>query len=150
MTPTLMTCPRCDGDGEEPGAPFNPDDGLALCLECDGRGEVPSPNMGQARQNPNDMGKAVNARPRTWGRPAHRIAVVAVREGNVSRAPVPATVTTVRGMWNAVGRFRRRLRGAECAVAWITADTARAFDLDPAETGPYRIVTPEMIARAVA
>ena len=84
----------------------------------------------------------------TATRPTHRIAVVAVREGNVSRAPIPATVTTLRGLWNAVGRLRRRCHGAEYAVAWITADTARAFDLDPAESGSYRVVSPELIASA--
>ena len=33
-----VTCPRCDGSGEEPGAPITLDeDGVALCGLCDGR-----------------------------------------------------------------------------------------------------------------
>ena len=45
MTTTSMTCPRCDGTREEPGAPYHPEDGMALCLECNGRGEVPPPRV---------------------------------------------------------------------------------------------------------
>ena len=31
-------CPRCDGDGEEPGAPVELDGGRWLCSECGGTG----------------------------------------------------------------------------------------------------------------
>jgi DnaJ-class molecular chaperone len=35
----VVTCPRCDGDGEEVGAPVELD-GVWLCSLCNGRGEV--------------------------------------------------------------------------------------------------------------
>lgn len=38
-------CPRCEGEGEEPGAPEEPD-GTCRCLLCAGRGRVP---LGVAR-----------------------------------------------------------------------------------------------------
>jgi DnaJ-class molecular chaperone len=36
---TVVDCPRCDGDGEEPGAPVDPCE-IALCDLCGGKGEV--------------------------------------------------------------------------------------------------------------
>lgn len=33
-------CPRCEGDGEEIGAPMDPHE-FANCSLCNGRGEVP-------------------------------------------------------------------------------------------------------------
>ena len=35
-----MECPRCLGDGEEPGAPIDLENGTALCLLCEGAGDV--------------------------------------------------------------------------------------------------------------
>lgn len=35
----LVTCPHCDGYGEEPGAPSEAD-GVFLCCLCGGKGEV--------------------------------------------------------------------------------------------------------------
>jgi DnaJ-class molecular chaperone len=40
MKPLKIECPRCDGDGEEPGAPVDLVDGTALCGLCDGHGMV--------------------------------------------------------------------------------------------------------------
>lgn len=37
---TLVTCPRCNGDGEEPGAPIDLELGTALCNLCHGKREV--------------------------------------------------------------------------------------------------------------
>lgn len=34
------TCPRCQGIGEEPGAPLSLEDGRALCSECSGTGHA--------------------------------------------------------------------------------------------------------------
>lgn len=34
-----IICPRCEGDGEEPGAPLDLD-GVWLCSCCNGEGEV--------------------------------------------------------------------------------------------------------------
>lgn len=34
-----IICPRCEGDGEEVGAPMDPHE-MALCSLCDGTGEV--------------------------------------------------------------------------------------------------------------
>lgn len=38
-----ITCPRCDGTREEPGATADDRDGLALCNLCRGAGIVPAP-----------------------------------------------------------------------------------------------------------
>jgi hypothetical protein len=38
--PDLLTCPRCDGDGEECGAPVDPVNGTPTCSECKGTGKV--------------------------------------------------------------------------------------------------------------
>jgi DnaJ-class molecular chaperone len=35
----MVTCPHCNGDGEEPGAPVDLD-GVYLCTLCRGSGEV--------------------------------------------------------------------------------------------------------------
>lgn len=35
-----VCCPRCDGEGEEPGAPIDLKSGTALCDLCHGRREV--------------------------------------------------------------------------------------------------------------
>lgn len=40
MKKDFVICPRCDGDGEEPGAPFDEQLGKALCDLCVGSGEV--------------------------------------------------------------------------------------------------------------
>jgi len=37
--PERVTCPHCAGDGEEPGAPVEPD-GVWLCVLCGGMGLV--------------------------------------------------------------------------------------------------------------
>ena len=37
-----VRCPRCDGCGEEPGAPWS-EEGVWLCDLCDGDGRVPAP-----------------------------------------------------------------------------------------------------------
>jgi DnaJ-class molecular chaperone len=36
----VVVCPRCGGDGEEPGAPVSLDE-VWLCSLCDGKGAVP-------------------------------------------------------------------------------------------------------------
>lgn len=36
----MKTCPRCDGSGEEPGAPLERDGAKALCGKCNGAGEI--------------------------------------------------------------------------------------------------------------
>lgn len=42
LDPTLptVTCPHCDGTSEEPGAPVDLEDGIALCNLCEGTGVV--------------------------------------------------------------------------------------------------------------
>ncbi len=40
MPSKLVVCPRCGGDGEEPGAPYDLEDGTPLCTLCKGNGEV--------------------------------------------------------------------------------------------------------------
>lgn len=35
-----ITCPRCDGSREEPGAPIEDDGGFWVCQRCDGAGTV--------------------------------------------------------------------------------------------------------------
>ena len=37
---SALQCPRCEGDGEEPGAPVDLEDGVALCGLCHGKGYV--------------------------------------------------------------------------------------------------------------
>lgn len=37
---TMVTCPRCDGDGEEPGVPSSYPLSMRLCSVCHGDGEV--------------------------------------------------------------------------------------------------------------
>lgn len=37
-----VKCPRCDGDGEEPGAPIEDDGSVALCALCGGKSFVPA------------------------------------------------------------------------------------------------------------
>jgi len=39
MTTKRVTCPHCEGDGEEPGAPVSPME-VVLCDLCGGAGEV--------------------------------------------------------------------------------------------------------------
>lgn len=34
--PEVVECPRCDGSGEEPGAPVDLENGVALCVLCKG------------------------------------------------------------------------------------------------------------------
>lgn len=36
----LVVCPRCEGEGEEPGAPIDLELGTAFCTLCHGGGEV--------------------------------------------------------------------------------------------------------------
>ena len=36
----MVFCPRCNGDGEEPGVPVDDKDGTPVCLLCQGTGEV--------------------------------------------------------------------------------------------------------------
>ena len=39
----LVDCPRCEGVGEEPGAPVDMEYGNALCSCCKGTGRVVTP-----------------------------------------------------------------------------------------------------------
>ena len=36
----IIHCPRCDGTGEEPGAPIEEDGSVALCDRCNGNGQL--------------------------------------------------------------------------------------------------------------
>lgn len=40
MSANTVWCPRCDGSGEEPGAPVFDDAGVALCDLCQGKTTV--------------------------------------------------------------------------------------------------------------
>jgi len=48
----MVNCPRCDGYGEEPGAPLELDGSVALCTLCIGKGQV-SPQ--QAKEYKEDV-----------------------------------------------------------------------------------------------
>jgi len=36
----MVECPHCEGDGEEPGAAWDPVAGIPACCVCNGRGQV--------------------------------------------------------------------------------------------------------------
>jgi DnaJ-class molecular chaperone len=48
----LVECPRCEGFGEEPGAPTDVELGEPLCTECHGHRQV---SVKQAKQYAEDM-----------------------------------------------------------------------------------------------
>ena len=58
MSTPKVSCPHCDGDGEEPGAPQRPDEKV-LCSECGGKGVLPRRKaiLILARQQHQDDGK---------------------------------------------------------------------------------------------
>lgn len=49
MSMTHVICPRCLGDGEEPGVPWDDELGKPLCSLCEGNGEV-SPAIAEEYQ----------------------------------------------------------------------------------------------------
>jgi hypothetical protein len=66
----ITTCPRCYGDGEEPGSPVNLTDGVAVCIHCDGSGEETRENLKRrkalARHGLEEFTKAAKKNPLQW------------------------------------------------------------------------------------
>ncbi len=50
----LFICNRCEGEGEEPGAPIDLELGKALCMDCKGSGYIDKETFNENKNNLRD------------------------------------------------------------------------------------------------